>query len=38
MSWMSSENALQAWATIGYGRGEVEINDGSGTYSSDHPG
>ena len=35
MSWMSSENALQVWATIGYGRGEVEINDGSGRYSSD---
>ena len=35
VSWMSFENALQVWATAGYGRGEIEINDGSGKYSSD---
>ena len=35
VSWMSFENALQVWATVGYGRGEIEINDGSGKYSSD---
>ncbi len=35
VSWMSFENSLQAWATIGYGRGEIEINDGSGKHSSD---
>ncbi len=35
VSWMSFENSLQAWATIGYGSGEIEINDGSGKHSSD---
>ena len=35
VSWMSLENALQTWATVGYGRGEIEINDGTGKRSSD---
>ena len=35
ISWTSPDNILRAWAAIGYGWGEVEIDDGSDRYSSD---
>ena len=35
MSWVSSKKDLRTWATVGYGRGEVDIEDDSGKHSSD---
>lgn len=35
VSWISSEKDLRTWVTVGYGRGEVDIKDDSGKYSSD---
>lgn len=35
MSWVSSKKDLRTWATVGYGRGEVDIEDDGGKHSSD---
>ena len=35
VGWISSKRDLRTWATVGYGRGEVDIEDDSGKHSSD---
>ena len=35
VSWVSSKKDLRTWATVGYGRGEVDIKDDGGKHSSD---
>ncbi len=35
MSWVSSKGDLRTWATVGYGRGEVDVKDDTGQHSSD---
>lgn len=35
VSWISSERDLRTWATVGYGRGEVDVKDDIGKHSSD---
>lgn len=35
VSWVSSKGDLRTWATVGYGRGEVDVKDDTGQHSSD---
>ena len=35
VSWSKPDNALRAWATVGYGRGEVDVENIQGRHSSD---